>query len=40
MYEEIRKRGIPRYRFTEEKLQNDIQTLERLKTAGFFEKPR
>lgn len=39
MYEEIKKRNIPRYRLTEEKLQNDIQTLGRLKSAGFFEKP-
>lgn len=40
MYLELQKRGIPRYRFTEEKLQSDVKTLERLRTAGFFEKPR
>jgi predicted HTH domain antitoxin len=38
MYAEIKKRGIPRYRYTEEDFDRDVKTLSRLEADGFFEK--
>jgi len=32
MYDEIAKRGIPRYRYTEEHLEQDLRAIEKLRT--------
>ncbi len=38
MEQELRNRGIPRYRYTEEAFDRDVQTLAKLKSEGFLEK--
>ena len=38
MLDEMKRRGIPRDRYTELYLERDLQTLERLDTQGVFKK--
>jgi predicted HTH domain antitoxin len=36
MEQELRTRGIPRYRYTHEDFDRDLQSLETLRDEGFF----